>query len=288
MKNIPPLGPLVSFHTAAKHQSFTEAARELNLTHGAVSRAVKQLEDFFGTKLFYRQNRGIYLTEKGRYFARHVEKMLKELEKTSEQMRTATESFRLYVSCEPTLAMRWLMPRLESFKQRAPHIDIHLSTGGGPIDLCAENAHVAIRRADFTWPKKYHVIPLGKERVAPVCSSSYWESNKDAPMHILHTRTRPSAWDDWKSHVSVAPLSGTEQFFDHFYFSLQASVAGLGIAIGPEPLVHDDINRGMLVAPYGFITTKFEYVILSHKAPQEDHRLSEFISWVKAELPLVN
>ena len=81
MKNIPPLGPLISFHAAATHQSFTAAARELNLTHGAVSRAVKQLEEFFGTQLFHRRNRGIYLTEKGSFFARHVEKILKELER---------------------------------------------------------------------------------------------------------------------------------------------------------------------------------------------------------------
>lgn len=286
MKNIPPLAPLISFHAAAKNQSFTKAAHELNLTHGAVSRAVKQLEEHFETKLFHRENRGIYLTEKGRFFAKKVDKIFNELEYASEQMRTSSNSFKIYISCEPSLAMRWLMPRLEEFKKEAPHIDVHLSTGGGPIDLCAETAHLAIRRADFTWPKKYHATPLGKERIAPVCSPNYWDEKKDGTMNILHTRTRPTAWEDWKSLSKEPPPSGTQQYYDHFYFSLQACSAGLGIAIGPEPLVHDDIEQGLLIAPYGFVTTSFEYVILSHNTPQNDHRLSEFISWLKENLPL--
>ncbi|WP_066858745.1 LysR substrate-binding domain-containing protein [Halodesulfovibrio spirochaetisodalis] len=286
MKNIPPLSPLISFHSAAKYQSFTEAAHQLNLTHGAVSRAVKQLEDYFGTKLFHRESRGVYLTEKGRYFAKHVARVLKELEHASEQVRTNSEQFKLYVSCEPSLAMRWLMPRLEEFKELAPHIDIHLSTSGGPIDLCAESAHLAIRRADFAWPKKYNVTLIGNERIAPVCSPSYWEKTRGNDMNLLHTRTRPTAWEDWKSLTSFKISELTNQFFDHFYFSLQASSAGMGIAIGPEPLVKDDIDRGLLVAPFGFQTTEFEYVILSHASPEVDHRLIKFTEWIKEQLPM--
>lgn len=286
MTNLPPLKPLTSFQAAAKHQSFTKAAHELHLTHGAVSRAVKQLEEFFGFNLFTRRNRGLFLTEKGAALAKAVEESLTKLEKTCEALRLPESKRRLSVSCEPSLAMRWLMPKLEDFRQKVPQIDIHLSTAGGPIDLTAEGVHLAIRRSDFAWPPHYHCTPLGKERIGPVCSPDYWEKHKDTPKQLLHTRTRPEAWNDWNA-ISNAKLDiNSEKYFDHFYFSLHAASTGFGLAIGPEPMVHEDIKQGLLVAPFGFKKTQIDYVILSLNRPEADHDMDIFIRWLKSELGL--
>lgn len=283
-KNLPPLGPLISFCAAAKHQSFTKAAQELNLTHGAISRAVKQLEDYFSLPLFHRRNRRIYLTDKGRYFANIATTLLSELESASEQMRTAETARSLSISCEPSLAMRWLMPRLGSFYENHPGVDVHLSTAGGPVDIAAQNLDLAIRRSDFQWPKDYWVTPLGTEQTGPVCHPEYWAKKKQQPAVLLHTRTRPQAWTDWET-LSGKPIeASTERYFDHFYFSLQSAVAGLGIAIGPKPMVADDIDRGHLIAPFGFTETDIRYVVLSLKNPERDALLNAFITWLKKEL----
>lgn len=281
--NLPPLGPLVSFCAAAKHQSFTKAAQELNLTHGAVSRAVKQLEDHFGQPLFQRRNRRIYLTDKGKFFADKATELLAGLESAAEQMRTDSARC-LSVSCEPSLAMRWLMPRLGDFSQQLPDLDVHLSTAGGPIDLEAQNLDLAIRRSDFQWPENYWVTPLGFEHIGPVCHPDYWQRVQNTSAVILHTRTRPEAWDDWRGLTEHTINSDSEQYFDHFYFSLQAAVAGLGIGIGPHPLVADDIERGHLVAPFGFTQTDKEYVLLSLKNPQRDENLGAFVNWISKAL----
>ena len=288
MKNIPPLKPLISFRSASRYSSFTKAAHELNLTHGAVSRAVKQLEEYYGFDLFERRNRGLYLTGKGRDLAQIVEDIFQQLEKKSEAIRQKESMRRLSVSCEPSLAMRWLMPKLDKFRSIDPEIDIHLSTGGGPIDLTSEGVHLAIRRSDFAWPSHYHCTVLGKERIAPVCSPAYWAKHKDTPQDILHTRTRPQAWSDWKKISTDSPDISSEKYFDHFYFSLQAATTGFGMAIGPEPMVRDDIEQGLLVAPYGFKTTLADYVILSIELPERNKDMAVFIDWIKYELNLPN
>jgi DNA-binding transcriptional LysR family regulator len=286
-KNLPPLGPLVSFCAAAKHQSFTKAAHELNLTHGAVSRAVKQLEEYFGLPLFHRRSRRIYLTDKGRFFADKAAALLADLEAASEQMRAQETGRSLSVSCEPSLAMRWLMPRLGTFYDKVPGVDVHLSTAGGPVDIAAQNLDLAIRRSDFQWPENYWVTELGREHIGPVCHPDYWARLQETPAILLHTRTRPDAWADWTALSGRAIESVTERYFDHFYFSLQAAVAGLGIAIGPEPLVADDIESGHLVAPLGFIETKADYVVLSLKNPERDDLLNAFVTWLREELVFI-
>jgi len=281
--NLPPMGPLINFSKAAEHQSFTKAAQELNLTHGAISRSVQQLEQYFGISLFQRRNRRIYLTDKGQFFAAKVTTLLAELELTCEQMSIQSNGSSLAVSCEPSLAMRWLMPRLKHFNDQFAAIDVHLSTAGGPVDLAAQNLHLAIRRSDFQSPADYWVTPLGRERIGLVCHPNYWARNCDKSMTLLHTRTRPAAWSDWLRLSDQAIDTSKEQYFDHFYFSLQAAVAGLGLAIGPEHLVADDIDNGHLLAPFGFVETRTEYVALSLQNPQRVGYLHDFVSWLQRE-----
>jgi DNA-binding transcriptional LysR family regulator len=283
-KNLPPLGPLVSFCAAAKHQSFTKAAQELNLTHGAVSRAVQQLEQYFDQPLFYRRNRRVYLTEQGRIFAEKATATLSDLEIASEKMRARQTDNCLSVSCEPSLAMRWLMPRLGAFYQAHPGVEVHLSTAGGPVDLAAQNLDLAIRRSDFQWPTDYWVTPLTREKIGPVCHPNYLPKLEKSTAVLLHTRTRPKAWANWEDMTENTIQTSSERFFDHFYFSLQAAVAGLGVAMGPEPLVTDDINMGHLIAPFGFSDTAIDYVVLSLKNPEQNNLLESFIFWLNKEL----
>lgn len=281
MKQLPSLASLKSFCVAAKYQSFTKAAYELNQTHGAVSRAVKQLEEHLGVLLFERRNRRLYITDKGAQFSEKIVPLLDQMEEACEALASHPSEHKLAISSEPSLAMRWLMPRLEKFRTIKADLDIHLSTGGGPIDLAEKSIDIAIRRSDFKWSDDYWVTDLGQEAIGPVCSPAYIETCKEAEWTLLHTRTRLEAWNDWKQVANKPIEFKTEKFFDHFYFSLQGAVAGMGIAIGPKILVEDDLQKGLLVAPFGFETTPINYVALTLKKPKSNENLNAFITWMK-------
>ena len=272
---------LVHFCVAAQHQSFTKAAQELHLTHGAISRSIKQLEDYMGFELFERRNRRIYLNALGETFFQRTTLALNDIQSACEDLKQQKSQDKISISCEPSLAMRWLMPRLHEPQTLLEGVDIQLSTAGGPIDLLGNNMDMAIRRSDFNWPSDYWVTELGNEWIGPVCNPSYLKNVQHGMAHCLHSRTRPSAWQDWAGCAEEELDFIGEKFFDHFYFSLQAATAGLGVAMGPAQLVYDDLQQGNLLAPKGFVETDFRYVVLTKSKPMPETALHTFIMWLQ-------
>lgn len=261
------LPALVCFRAAAEVESFSKAAEALNLTHGAVSRAVRLLEEDIGVRLFERRNRRVFLTDVGRDLAGVVNDGLGKIDAAVERLRKQQAERRVTLSCEPTLLMRWLIPRLSAFQANFPNVNVQLVAGGGPVVL-GSGIDIAIRRNDFEWPSKYQAAHLFDEQIGPVCNPakvddfvSGGQIKREAP--LLHTRTRRTAWEDWQRLTGLLEGAGIGREFEHFYFSLQAAVAGLGVAIGPWHLVQDDIESGLLAAPLGFIADGSGYYLLS-------------------------
>lgn len=283
---LPSLLALRCFEAAARLENFSRAAQELHLTHGAVSRAVRLLEDDLGVALFERRNRRVFLNEAGRKLARAVGDGLRLMHQAIGELRASARQARaLAVSCEPTLLMRWLIPRWSGFQARQPGQEIHLLAGGGPFTFEA-GIDLAIRRDDFPWPAGYHVETLFAERVGPVCRADRVEQWFDAQglrayAPQLHTRTRVSAWAEWSTAAGLAQPTGPAQTFEHFYFSLQAAVAGLGVAIGPWHLVRDDIDSGLLVAPLGFVEDGSRYCLLSPGVPEPESLQGQLLAWLR-------
>lgn len=253
---------VVCFRAAAALQSFSAAADQLNVTHSAISRAVRLLENDLGTPLFTRQNRRVLLTDDGRAFAKAVSAGLGEIEVAAQAIKQKQHDRPLTLSCEPTLLMRWLIPRFASFRSQHPDMQVNLVAGGGAVAL-GDGIDLAIRRNDFNWPATYHAAHLFDERIGPVCRPDLAASGIIDDLPILHSKTRVQAWADWAA-LSGRPLpQKSEQEFEHFYFSIQAAIAGLGMAIGPWHLVQDDLANGLLCAPYGFIADTSSYHLLS-------------------------
>ena len=280
-----PLSALVPFRAAARWLSFSRAAEALSLTHGAISRAVRVLEDHLGTPLFERQGRGVVLTEAGRELAQAVEEGLGRIEAVAQALRARQGGVALTVSCEPTLLMRWLIPRLPAFQAAHPGLDLRLMAGGGPVQP-GPGLDLAIRRDDFALPPGWTPEPLFDERIGPVCRpdlvARFFDGaalRPDAPR--LHSRTRPSAWEDWRGLAGGAG-QGPAQLFDHFYFSLQAAVAGLGVAIGPWHLVRDDLEAGLLAAPAGFHADGSRYLLLAARPLAPGSPAAQFRDWLRA------
>ncbi|WP_417811751.1 LysR substrate-binding domain-containing protein [Thalassospira alkalitolerans] len=286
-RSLPPLAALPAFEAAARHQSFSRAAEELHLTHGAISRAVAQIEERLGVDLFVRRNRRVWLTPAGERLLKATVLVLDGLDSTVEEIhRHDGTSPILSVSCEPSLAMRWLMPRLGAFRDANPDLNIDLRPAGGPVDLLAEGCDVAIRRADFGIAEDYDVTRLWPEFAGPVCDPQCWKTILACDLsnaRWLHSRTRPDAWEVWKRASGCEANPASEQYFDHFFFALQAAVNRLGTAIGPLPLVYDDLAAGRLIAPHGMAPTGYDYVLITLDRPGRDPRILRFFDWLMGE-----
>ncbi|MBW8807721.1 MAG: LysR family transcriptional regulator [Lysobacter sp.] len=260
---LPPLGGLRCFEAAARLGSFTRAAEELHLTHGAISRAV--LRDAAASAF-------------------------DGLAAAVQELRSTPRSPVLVLSCEPTLLMRWLIPRLPSFHARHPQIALQLVAGGGPVGF--GEVDLAIRRDDFERDARVHAALLFEERIGPVCSPrarAQAVSGAGSRLRLraratrLHSATRPSAWSDWARASGRGLPEAPSQRFEHFYFSLQAASAGVGVAIGPWQLVRDEIDAGLLDAPFGFVADGSAYHLLSPApiAPESD--AAQLLDWLRSQ-----
>ncbi|WP_432467549.1 LysR family transcriptional regulator [Agarivorans sp. Z349TD_8] len=269
------------FHIAAQSSSYSEAAKKLYLTHGAISKQIKVLEQHLQKPLFIKQGRRMQLTAQGKVLKHYTDVAFDALDNGAKQVISMDEHH-LEVSCEPTLTMRWLMPRLSQFHQ-STGIDVRLSTAGGSIALNENGLSMAIRRDDFDIPEDYGVHPLVEEWVGPVMSAAYWDKVQAdlTKMTLLHSETRASAWQDWSQHsCHVLPVHPFEKTFEHFYFCLQAAADGLGAAMGSYPLVADDLACGRLIAPLGFILSGHHYILLSCRNELVEDE-AQFLAWLQ-------
>jgi LysR family transcriptional regulator, glycine cleavage system transcriptional activator len=275
---IPPMNSLRVFEAAARHESFVRAADELHVTHGAVSRQIKQLEESLGVDLFDRRNRAVFLTPRGKILLEACTQAMERLTEALRQVKAPTVELPLVLSCEPTIAMRWLIPRLPAFRERFPQHQIHLLTAGGPVDFARDRVDLALRRNDFNT----RIDGAGcTPSVALAMASDLPASRKHK---LLHSRTRPSAWQRWFDVGGHSPEAAGSEHFEHFCLSLQAAGAGLGMTIGSAYMVEEDLRDERLVAPFGFLPDGSEYVLLSPTPFRGDTRRMLFLDWLRHEM----
>lgn len=282
---LPSLQALVCFEAAARLESFSRAAESLHVTHGAVSRAVRVLEDDLGVQLFARRNRRVFLSPDGQRLAEAVRQSFDRIGSVCREFRERAGETVLTLSCEPTLMMRWLIPNMTSLQAQLPQLELRLVAASGPA--LGDGIDMAIRRNDVQWSADVEATCLFAERVGPVCRPEYVPDFFDAADDgsrlkdsaiLLHTRTRPDAWQTWATLASCArnAVPATGKAFEHFYFSLQAAAAGVGVAIGPWQLVRREIESGLLAAPMGFIQDGSAYYLLA-RTPVEESKVGRVI-----------
>ena len=273
------------FNVSARTCSFTKAADELCITHSAVSKQIQLLEESLNLKLFDRSSRMLALTQDGLLLQNYTRRAFEILHDGINHLQREKKKLILEVSCEPTLTMRWLMPRISSFNEIYPNIDIRLGTSGGPIKLEEKNIDIAIRRDDFNHQPEYNYIELTPEYIGPVTSKKFMDTLNfhNENITLLHSETRINAWNDWINKTKNNIKTSKESYYQHFYFCIQAATDGLGVAIGSHPLIIDDLRANRLIAPYGFINSGFNYVAMVRKNEDSIH-IKTFIDWLKIEL----
>ena len=258
MDPLPPLNAIRAFEVAGRHLSFSRAATELNVTHGAVSRQVARLELRLGTKLFVRTAGGLVLTDRGRLYLDDVLAALDRLRAGTRRVLHVEAAAVVRLSVPPTFAMRWLIPRLADFTARHRGFTLQLSTAMAQPDFLADGNDAAIRRMRRAPTSLQSHRFLGARTVA-VCSPRYVQelqlaSPADlARATIISTATEPHEWTRWfrAQRVPVPTKLAPPLSFEELFFALQAAVDSLGVALAPEALVDEDLRRGRLVAPFG-------------------------------------
>ena len=257
------LDDLRAFEATGRLGSVRRAAEHLSLTHGAVSRRINKLSEDLGFQVFERSGRGLHLTPAGETLFLSVNRFLDDLQSTVHRLRIAGDrNTSLVLSCEPSVAMRWLIPRLSRFQSDNPDIVVHLSVGGGPIDFQRERVDLAIRRLDFALPGSWKVRRLFAERVGPVMAPHLAEEFETGSYIGLGSKTRAEAWTQWLS-LNQRSVQPTEvRYHDHHFLMVEAASCGLGVAMSPLVLATDDIERGRLIAPLGFSADDTHYGLI--------------------------
>jgi LysR family transcriptional regulator, glycine cleavage system transcriptional activator len=253
-RKLPPLTTLPSFAAASRLLSFSKAAEELYVTHGAISRAIKNLEDQLGVQLFERGTRSVSLTAVGEPYARAVREVLDQLAVATAAATARYSSPILNVSTSDGFAGRWLVPRLYRFRRAHGDIDVRVSTTGKLTNFLGDGIDVAIRYGGGSYPGLTSEFLTGEE-VFPLCSPKLLEgahplrTPDDLKHHTLIHHGFP--WETWLSSAGIEgvdPNSGIT--FDSTTFAMEAASQGQGVVLGRTMLVEADLVAGRLVRPF--------------------------------------
>jgi DNA-binding transcriptional LysR family regulator len=292
MNDLPPLNALRAFEAAARLGSVSKAGEELFVTHGAVSRQIRALEEQLGVVLFVRQGRGLALTEAGIRLRDTSADAFERLRSVCADLKRGASDAPFVLGCSGSLLARWFIPRLDTLNRELPDLRLSLSTSEGEPDPRRPGLNATLLFAEPSAPSDMQIHVLAPECIGPVVSPRYTGFPRlvDASPKILmdepllHTTSRPQAWPAWAQHHGLSADGLTlGAGFEHLYYLLEAAVAGLGVAIAPKPLVAGDLKAGRLVAPWGFVETK---AVLALWVPGRlaDQRAQQLAQWLKAAL----
>ncbi|WP_028225878.1 transcriptional regulator GcvA [Paraburkholderia ferrariae] len=288
---LPPLNALRAFEAAGRLGSFKEAAAELHVTHGAVSQHVRLLEAWLGAALFERYNRRVELTPAAKAYLEEIGPLFEQLSlATARYGLLETVARRLTVNAPATFTLRWLVPRLATFRAAHPDVEVTVETSNGPLESLQESYDIIIRGGPDTF-YGYAMRPFLSEERLPVCSPALLarmplRSPDDIRQHtLLHTSSLPRLWPDWLARAQIPALRPAAALtFDHFYLTLQAAIDGIGIAMGPTALVSDDLAAGRLVAPFAAPRLPSRsYCTYVPDGKTDDERVVLFRSWLERE-----
>lgn len=265
MRKLPPLNAVRTFEVAARHASFTQAAHELHVTHGAVSRQVAQLEQWLGQPLFVRARSQLTLNAAGQRLLAELTPALDRIAVAAAQLQASAQrpaaSPSLQVSAPPTFTMRWLIPRLQAFTREHGAAEIKLTTSLAAVNFSTNDYDLAIRGAARPL-RGCQSQAFMTETIAAVCHVALLKTGLSAPADLRrHTlisyATEPYAWRDWLIEAGVPSARAARHLhFEQMYFALQAAAEGLGVVLVPLFLVADDIASGRLCVPLGLLAAR--------------------------------
>ncbi|WP_052229461.1 transcriptional regulator GcvA [Pseudomonas fluorescens] len=271
--------------------SFTKAAEELNVTQTAVSHQIRRLEAELGVALFLRLNGGLALSEDGQAYLPGVRAAFQALRFSTEQLLESRDKSVLTVSTLVSVASKWLLPRLPSFQQAFPAIDVRISASTELVDFAKGAIDAAIRYGRGDW-KGLRADFLMSDEVFPVCSPALAKTlcaPADLANHTLLQVSGVTAgdWSAWLRAAGQPPqlAEGPRMTFDLAMMAVQAAVCGQGVCIGRSTYVEDDLRAGRLVAPFGLrLKDELGFYLVTPRETAESKKIVAFRTWLLALL----
>jgi LysR family transcriptional regulator, glycine cleavage system transcriptional activator len=305
---LPPLHSIRAFEAAGRLLSFSDAARELYVTQGAISRQIRVLEKFLGTRLFQRGNRGVELTKVGQVYLAAVERGLYEISSSTGLLTGASAHRAITISTFPTLSFMWLMPALASFASKHPNIQIRVVSNDPPAELQPNRIDMKISLGQLPGRKYRKEQPrigyeitanwnhmrldfLFEEWLVAVVSrrlnrSKPIQKMRDLEHHtLIHTAARPYAWPDWR-RANGAPSVKAKQNIHvaHLFTALHLAKSGSGVALIPATTLYNfDAKQELVRVLQSRLPSAGEYYLVTRDQDNNWTELQVFREWLVAE-----
>ncbi len=288
-RRLPSLNALRAFEAAARHESFTEAAHELFVTHAAISRHIRDLEDWLGVELFTRTGRGVALTQAGRQYAERLSPVFDQIANATREVMAQARVRRLAVTVDPSFASRWLVPRLGHFSEAHPDIELLVDPNPSVIDIGASEFDLGLRIGQGNWPD-VDALRIADFVTFPVCSPKLIEGEslispaQVADYGLIHAYSR-QWWADWLAAAGVTGVDTTRGPMFQNYLAIEAAEAGQGFALADIVLATDSLAEGWLVRPFEqTVKEPGGYYIVRAKGTRETPAARAFREWVMVEM----
>ena len=288
---LPPLNPLRAFEATARRGSVSAAARELNVTHGAVSHQIKALEESLGVTLFERGSKRLKLTSEGALLLPAVTQAFGEIAAATAQMKRPATSGELSITCVPALFSFWIVPRLNSFTEQFPGVRLKLTASNDPTGLHSPDVDVCILYGDGNWPDAWARL-WSNLRLFPVASPTLLNSRplrsiRDLEDHVLlHGDADGREWNTWLAAADAIDLPRRQQhFMGDARFSTEAALHGHGIALGDTITASKLIAKGELIVPFDLsVPANDAFYVACRPAVRSTPIVRVFIDWLFTSL----
>lgn len=284
MTRIPSTTTLIAFEAAARHRSYSRAAEELGLTHGAISQRIRELESQHGERLFERVGKAMEPTDAAHVLLAQVRPALDLLDRAFVPQAGMRHTLRLSVL--HSFAARWLLPRLPDFRQRHPEIDLQIDAST-VLARRGDGFDLAIRYGPGGWPQ-VQATRLCGERLHVVCTATYRDAHRlGSPLDLQRATLLRNPWQPWTPWLRAAGLPDDEPCTGPSYSDaglvLQAASRGEGVALARELLVQDALREGELVSPFD-LTVQDSYAYFLVQFERSTAHSDAFRAWLTAQL----
>ena len=292
-RRLPSLNALRAFEAAARSVSFTDAAAELFVTPAAISRHMRELEEYLGTELFTRTGRGVILTEAGERFGRSLTPLFDQLADAAREAAAVGAARQLKVSAQPAFASRWLVARLGNFNALHPDIELAIDPSNDLVDFYADDVELGLRYGQGGWGD-VEAVKLSDVVIFPVCSPAVLKKNPNpqpsdlSSMNLLH-EDKKQWWADWLAFAGVTNVNDWRGPVFQNQLALEAAEAGQGFALGDQILCTDSLLDGWLVRPFSFdMKDHGAYWLVRKKGSRETPPARAFREWLLGEMVETN
>lgn len=288
---IPSLSALVTLESAARHLSFTEAAKELNVTQPAVSRQIRDLEKSLGFPLFVRQHRALDLTPKGRQMATALTQSIEHIVSTWQEIKGSALPKQLHVSAYVAFSNLWLAPRLPLFRAENPELSIFVDTQDHDPDLRRTDFDLALRFGAGQWPDGQATF-LFRDKIVPVCSPAYLQNlpklirADDLKSHRIIDYSRGGrswpGWEDWTqfSFGSAAEVR-VDTYYSYYMDAVTAAVEGQGVVLGWKAIIEKYLASGALMPiSETVMTSTSAHYIVTPRDRRSREIVAKFSAWI--------